>query len=82
MRGREAAEAISGSSERMGPFCVRGGRFPASLGDLLSQPQAYGGLGLGTVVTSAFFLAVIVALVAYLSVGQRDRPTSAAGELA
>ena len=54
----------------------------ASLGDLLSQPQAYGGLGLGTVVTSAFFLAVIVALVAYLSVGQRDRPTSAAGELA
>ena len=41
----------------------------ASLGDLLSQPQAYGGMGLGTVVTSAAFLAVIVALVTYLSIG-------------
>jgi uncharacterized membrane-anchored protein len=41
----------------------------ASLGDLLSQPQAYGGMGLGTVVTSAAFLAIIVALVAALSVG-------------
>jgi uncharacterized membrane-anchored protein len=40
----------------------------ASLGDFLSQPQAYGGMGLGTVVTSAFFLAVIVILVAFLSV--------------
>ena len=41
----------------------------ASLGDFLSQPQAYGGMGLGTVVTSAAFLAVIVALVAFLSIG-------------
>ena len=41
----------------------------ASLGDLLSQPQAYGGMGLGTVVTSVVFLAVIVALVAFLSIG-------------
>ena len=39
----------------------------ASLGDLLSQSPAYGGLGLGTVVTSIVFLAVIVALVAMLS---------------
>src|SRR6202035_1473716 len=28
----------------------------ASLGDLLSQAQAYGGLGLGTIITSAVFL--------------------------
>jgi uncharacterized membrane-anchored protein len=46
----------------------------ASLGDLLSQPQAYGGMGLGTVVTSAAFLAVIVALVAYLSVTANGPP--------
>ncbi len=39
----------------------------ASLGDLLSQAQTYGGLGLGTVVTSVAFLAVIVALVTLLS---------------
>ena len=45
----------------------------ASLGDLLSQAREYGGLGLGTIVTSAVFLAVIVALVAMLSVTQ-DRP--------
>jgi uncharacterized membrane-anchored protein len=45
----------------------------ASLGDLLSQSQAYGGLGLGTVKTSLVFLAVIVALVAFLSIGP-NRP--------
>ena len=39
----------------------------ASLGDLLSQAKTYGGLGFGTIVTSAAFLAVIVALVAWLS---------------
>lgn len=54
----------------------------ASLGDFLSQPQAYGGLGLGTVLTSAFFLIVIVLLVAYLSVGRGNDPTRTAGELA
>ncbi|EHP38236.1 hypothetical protein OR16_38247 [Cupriavidus basilensis OR16] len=36
----------------------------ASLGDLLSQAQTYGGLGFGAALTSAIFLAVIVALVA------------------
>lgn len=41
----------------------------ASLGDFLSQPQAYGGMGLGTVLTSAAFLAVIMILVATLSLG-------------
>jgi uncharacterized membrane-anchored protein len=40
----------------------------ASLGDLLSQAQTYGGLGLGTIITSAAFLAIIIALVAILSV--------------
>ncbi len=35
----------------------------ASFGDLLSQPADYGGLGFGTVVTSALFLAAILGLV-------------------
>jgi uncharacterized membrane-anchored protein len=39
----------------------------ASLGDLLSQPKANGGLGLGTVVTSVAFLVVIVGLVIFRS---------------
>ncbi|PDT01701.1 hypothetical protein CO666_23740 [Rhizobium chutanense] len=39
----------------------------ASLGDLMSQPAQYGGLGLGTVVTSAIFLAAIVTIVALMS---------------
>jgi uncharacterized membrane-anchored protein len=47
----------------------------ASLGDLLSQAREYGGLGLGTVVTSAVFLAVIVTLVAMLSIGPNRPPT-------
>jgi uncharacterized membrane-anchored protein len=39
----------------------------ASLGDLLSQAQTYGGLGLGTIITSILFLTVITILVARLS---------------
>lgn len=35
----------------------------AALGDLLSQAQAYGGLGAGAMLTSVFFLAVIAGLV-------------------
>ncbi len=46
--------------------------FGASCGDLLSQAQADGGLGLGTVGTSALFLLVILALVTYLSITKRD----------
>lgn len=42
----------------------------ASLGDLLSQSRDYGGLGFGTVYTSISFLAVIVVLVAFLSLKQ------------
>lgn len=44
----------------------------ASLGDYLSQPAADGGLGLGTVVTSALFVAVILGLVVFLTVSRRD----------
>ena len=40
----------------------------ASLGDLLSQAPTDGGLGLGTVTTSLVFLAVIVALVVFVTV--------------
>lgn len=43
----------------------------ASTGDLLSQPTADGGLGLGTTGTSAIFLVIILALVATLTVRQR-----------
>jgi uncharacterized membrane-anchored protein len=39
----------------------------ASIGDLLSQPNEYGGLGLGTIVTSVVFLAIIIVTVAYMS---------------
>ncbi|MGV8885690.1 MAG: hypothetical protein ACOH1T_08925 [Microbacteriaceae bacterium] len=42
----------------------------ASTGDLLSQPVADGGLGLGTTLTSVIFLAIIVVLVIVLSVRQ------------
>jgi len=46
----------------------------ASLGDFLSQPREDGGLGLGTVTTTAIFLAAILGLVAYLTVTKRDSP--------
>jgi uncharacterized membrane-anchored protein len=39
----------------------------ASLGDLLSQSRQYGGVGLGTIYTSVIFLAIIAALVAFLT---------------
>ncbi|MGW8400317.1 COG4705 family protein [Streptomyces lydicus] len=44
----------------------------ASVGDCFSQPTGDGGLGLGTVVTSVLFLAVILGLVVYLSVTRKD----------
>ena len=50
----------------------------ASCGDWLSQPVANGGLGLGTVTTSAAFLATILALVAFLTVTRKDVAASAA----
>lgn len=45
----------------------------ASFGDLLSQPVEYGGLGLGTIGTSALFLVMILVLVAWLSATGRGR---------
>ncbi|MFC5783482.1 MULTISPECIES: hypothetical protein [Streptomyces] len=44
----------------------------ASIGDYLSQPTGDGALGMGTVVTSVLFLAVILGLVVYLSVTRKD----------
>jgi uncharacterized membrane-anchored protein len=45
----------------------------ASIGDFLSQGRSAGGLGLGTVVTSAIFLLTILAVVIYLTVTKRDQ---------
>ncbi len=45
----------------------------ASLGDYLSQPRDAGGLGLGTVGTSAIFLVIILVLVIYLTKTRRDQ---------
>jgi uncharacterized membrane-anchored protein len=50
----------------------------ASLGDLLSQSREYGGLGFGTVSTSAVFLSVTVILVAWISL----RPAAVEGHRA
>ncbi|WP_043662385.1 COG4705 family protein [Streptomyces xylophagus] len=44
----------------------------ASIGDYLSQPTGDGGLGLGTVVTSVLFLAVILGMVVFLTVTRKD----------
>ena len=52
----------------------------ASIGDLLSQAPADGGLGLGTTVTSFVFLAVIVALAAYLGIKVRRQRAAAVEE--
>jgi len=45
----------------------------ASLGDLLSQPTEYGGLGLGTVVTSWIFLGTIAATILYMTLVAEGR---------
>jgi uncharacterized membrane-anchored protein len=44
----------------------------ASIGDLLSQPPKYGGLGLGPTITSFIFLGGILGIVTYLSITRRD----------
>jgi uncharacterized membrane-anchored protein len=54
----------------------------ASMGDLLSQARADGGLGLGTTATSAIFLGAILVVVAYLSVTRKDATETRVGELA
>ena len=52
----------------------------ASTGDLLSQPLSNGGLGLGTTVTSAVFLTVIVGMTVFLTYRlkriERSRPVA------
>ena len=55
--------------------------FGASFGDLLSQPASNGGLGLGTVGTSALFLTVILGLVVYMTRTERRRSAPAAARL-
>jgi uncharacterized membrane-anchored protein len=49
----------------------------ASIGDYLSQPRADGGLGLGTVVTSALFLTAILVVVVFLTITRRDETPAA-----
>jgi uncharacterized membrane-anchored protein len=50
----------------------------ASIGDYLSQARNDGGLGLGTTVTSIIFLAVILALVVFLTATRADATERAA----
>jgi len=44
----------------------------ASLGDYLSQPQRYGGLGIGTKITSLIFLIPILAIIIFLTITKYD----------
>jgi len=44
----------------------------ASIGDLLSQPAKFGGLGLGATLTSAIFLVGIAGIVLYFTFSKRD----------
>ncbi len=49
----------------------------ASFGDFLSQPGEYGGMGLGTIITSGLFLAAIAALVVWMTVTRSGQPRGA-----
>jgi len=51
----------------------------ASIGDYLTQSTADGGLGFGTIGTSAVFLLSILGLVTYLTITKRDAPTEQFG---
>ncbi|RTE10964.1 hypothetical protein [Paenibacillus whitsoniae] len=44
----------------------------ASIGDLLSQTQDFGGLGLGATLTSIIFLLAIILIIIFLSISKRD----------
>lgn len=48
----------------------------ASLGDYMSQAPVDGGLGLGTMITSALFLSAIAITVLYLSLTKKDVPVN------
>lgn len=54
----------------------------ASIGDLLSQPTKYGGLGLGATLTSVLFLAGIFAIILYFSFTKKDISERAVTETA
>jgi uncharacterized membrane-anchored protein len=49
----------------------------ASFGDLLSQPGEYGGLGFGTIITSALFLGAIAAIVVYMTLTREGEERAA-----
>lgn len=53
----------------------------ASIGDYLSQDAKNGGLGLGTIGTSAIFLIAITILVSYLTITRADAPLLSAKKL-
>lgn len=53
------------------------GPFGAALGDLLTHAKNFGGLGMGTLWTSALFLSVIVILVASLQINFASSSTAA-----
>src|SRR5262245_43272929 len=53
----------------------------ASFGDLLSQPTEYGGLGLGTIVTSWVFLGAIAATILYMTLTYRGKQAVASGSM-
>jgi uncharacterized membrane-anchored protein len=52
----------------------------ATIGDYLSQPKKDGGLGLGTVITSAIFLVAILSLVVFLARTKQDAVAEQATE--
>lgn len=52
----------------------------ASIGDYLSQDAKNGGIGLGTVGTSAIFLIAIIILVSYLTITKTDAPLPSVSE--
>lgn len=52
----------------------------ASIGDLLSQPPKNGGMGFSHFGINGVFFAIIVALIAYLTVSGIDRPTDEEAE--
>lgn len=52
----------------------------ANIGDFLASPSGDGGLGLGTLGTSALFLGTILAVVTYLSISHVDRIEGDAAE--
>ncbi len=54
----------------------------ASFGDLLAQPQEYGGLGFGTTVTSLMFLGVIALIIVYMTITKARDEGNTSGAVA